>query len=261
MKINTKNIMITTAILATIGGSLLFASQHYNTQTDHKNIQNVVSILEVPTKTETKTHTNTKNPENKEEEEKTQPLFHPDFPDYEIFEQTEIEDIEKTRDNNFSENYAVYRQNYIQHFRKNSDFIQSKIRADGLVPLMEKKFNPQVPFYDAILGVKPGEFYIGAYPFSKNKTNLIEYFEEATGLKIISYEKGKYFTNDKPIYYLIVDLEGVTQYDMYLIRKNMMNNHTDVFMRKSYIVLPEYQNTEILNSYGDYIENMSTMGD
>lgn len=39
----------------------------------------------------------------------------------------------------------------------------------------------------------------------------------------------------------------------------MMNNHTDIFMNKKYIVLPEYQNTEILNRYYDYIENMSTM--
>ncbi len=260
MNINKKKIMITTAILATIGGSLLFASQNYDIQPNHQNIQNVVSILEAPSKTETKINTNTKNPEEKQEE-KIQPLFHPDFPDYEIFEQTEIGDIEKTKDNSISENYDVYRQNYIHHFRKNSDFIQSKIRADGLVPLMEKKFNPQVPFYDAILGVKPNEFYIGAYPFSQNKTNLIKYFQEITGLKIISYKKGEYFSSNKPIYYLIVDLKGVTQYDMYLIRKNMMNNHTDIFMRKSYIVLPEYQNTEILNSYGDYIENMSTMGE
>ena len=59
--------MISTAIFATIGGSLLFASQNYDIQPDHQNIQNVVSILEVPTKTETKTHTNTKNPESKEE--------------------------------------------------------------------------------------------------------------------------------------------------------------------------------------------------
>ncbi|MGB2110888.1 MAG: hypothetical protein ACPHY8_03095 [Patescibacteria group bacterium] len=257
MNINKRKIMITTAILATIGGSLLFASQNYDIQPNHQNIQNVVSILEAPSKTETKI--NTKNPENNEG--KTQPLFHPDFPDYEIFEQTEIEDIEKTKGNSISENYDVYGQNYIHHFRKNSEFIQSKIRADGLVPLMEKKFNLQEPFYDAILGVKPGEFYVGAYPFSQNKTNLIEYFQEITGLKIISYKKGEYFSNEKPSYNLIIDLEGVTQYEIYLIRKNMMNNHTDIFMSKKYIVLPEYQNTEILNSYGDYIENMSTMGD
>ena len=45
--------MITTAILATIGGSLLFASQNYDIQPNHQNIQNVVSILEAPSKTET----------------------------------------------------------------------------------------------------------------------------------------------------------------------------------------------------------------
>ena len=43
--------MITTAILATIGGSLLFASQNYDIQPNHQNIQNVVSILEAPSKT------------------------------------------------------------------------------------------------------------------------------------------------------------------------------------------------------------------
>ncbi len=382
--------MITTAILATIGGSLLFASQNYDIQPNHQNIQNVVSILEAPSKTEKKVKKYTNNlsaqrienmtylvrddgwipyylepidesniyspafygqistqynlafdkkitdisalklelenflgfnlkeiivsgssgimikidkkltaqeveyikahisefqnviwsdinsgilPEYQtqyymdllnnslipEKVEKTQPSFHPDFPDYEIFEQTEIGDVEKTKDNSISENYDVYGQNYIHHFRKNSEFIQSKIRADGLVPLMEKKLNPQKPFYDAILGVKPNEFYIGAYPFSQNKTNLIEYFQEITGLKIISYKKGDYFTNDTPSYNLIIDLEGVTQYEIYLIRKNMMNNHTDIFMNKKYIVLPEYQNTEILNRYYDYIENMSTM--
>ena len=53
--------MITTAILATIGGSLLFASQNYDIQPNHQNIQNVVSILEAPSKTDKKVKKYTNN--------------------------------------------------------------------------------------------------------------------------------------------------------------------------------------------------------
>ena len=53
--------MITTAILATIGGSLLLASDNYDIQPNHQNIQNIVSILEAPSKTDKKVKKYTNN--------------------------------------------------------------------------------------------------------------------------------------------------------------------------------------------------------
>ena len=126
---------------------------------------------------------------------------------------------------------------------------------------MEKKFNLQEPFYDAILAVKPGEFSVGLHLNSSHNENFIDFFKEITGLTIKNLKKGKYYSDDSPSYNITFNLEGVTQYEMYLIRKNIMNNYPDIYINNKFIVLPEYRTPEILNSYGDYIENMSTMGD
>ena len=369
--------MITTAILATIGGSLLFASQNYDIQPNHQNIQNVVSILEAPSKTDKKVKKYTKNlskervenmtylvrddgwipyylepidindiyspafygqistqynlafnkivtdisvlklelesflgfnlkevilsgssgvmikidkklkpyeieyiktsisqfenviwsdinsgilPEYQtqyymnlinnslipQQEEKTQPLFHPDFPDYEIFEQTEIRDLNDSYTRNAPHKW-------------DTKFKKVKILSNGIVPYTNEKFNINNPKnFNAIYGYIPGKYYIGLEALSNGEINNIEnikiYLETISSLKLISIKKTEYSGYD-----INFDISKISQKDLYNIENKIKNNSHVKYIEKSSIILEEYNNSKIIEALQKH--NIDTMYD
>ncbi len=367
--------MITTAILATIGGSLLFASQNYDIQPNHQNIQNVVSILEAPSKTAIKKYTNNLSaqrienmtylvrddgwipyylepidindiyspafygqistqynltfdkkvtdisalklelenflgfnlkeiivsgssgimikidkkltaqeveyikahisqfqnviwsdinsgilPEYQtqyymdllnnslipEKVKKTQQLFHPDFPDYEIFEQTEIEKLNSSYTRNAPHKW-------------DTKFKKVKILSNGIVPYTNEKFNINNPKnFNAIYGYIPGKYYIGLEALSNGEINNIEnikiYLETISSLELISIKKSEYSGYD-----INFDISKISQKELYNIENKIRNNLYIKYIEKSSIILEKYNNSEILEALKKH--NIDTMYD
>ena len=210
MNINKRKIMITTAILATIGGSLLFASQNYDIQPNHQNIQNVVSILEAPSKTETKINTNTKKTEDKQEEK--------------------IENIDKK--------VKKYTNNLSAERVENMTYL---VRDDGWIPYYLEPIDINDPYYPAFYGEISTEYNL---EFDKKINNLSKLKLELEGflgfnLKEISLSgsSGIIIKIDKKL----------TSYEVEYIKTNITQFKNVIWSDINSGILPEYQTPYYMN--------------
>ena len=215
MNINTKKIMITTAILATIGGSLLFASQNYDIQPNHQNIQNVVSILEAPSKTETKINTNTKNPQNQEEK---------------------IENTDKK--------VKKYTNNLSAERVENMTYL---VRDDGWIPYYLEPIDINDPYYPAFYGEIFDEYLIYFdISFDINKVNK-NYVENLLGHKILKYKDT--YIEDREIF-IKIQLNSKNAQEVEQV-KNLLDNLRVQKIIEWYTfnsgVLPEYRSDKYFN--------------
>lgn len=237
-----KKYMTTTAIGIIILSSFLFFTQNVEQikHEDKKIIQEEVPEVKIETKTEIKTKNPiiVEKPVIKQEEIKIpeKKVYKPEYPDFEVFEQSETPKEER-----YTKNFNRFTQ----------DFHKVKIRSDGTVPITNEQFsldNPQN--FSAMNGYIPGIFSLDFLQKDITEIEVISTLESISGVEVVEAIKDTYgFT-------VTFNISKLTQGEIYELEKNIKANRYIDFIEKRIITLPEYNTREYKKAREKYESDM-----
>lgn len=205
MNINIKIIMITATIISTIGGFLLFSRQSYDIQSDH---QNIVSILEIPSKADTKINTNIKITENKYDKS-----------------------IENT--NQGIQKYTI---NLSEERVESMTYI---VREDGWIPYYLDPIDINNPYYPALYGEISNEYNL---EFKSEISNISELKLKIEN--ILCYEIKNIEQNGSTGVFIRLANNSFTAKEVEAIKYNLHNYNELLWSEINSGILPEYQTSK-----------------
>lgn len=178
-------------------------------------------------------------PKQEEIKELPKKTYKPEFPDFEVFEQSE----------------APIEGRYTKNFDRFSlDFHKVKIRSDGIVPVTNEVFNPENPqTFSAMSGYIPGVFSIAFLQTDMKEHEVISTLESISGVEVAKATKGTYS------YTIIFNVSNLTQGEIYELEKNIIENEYIYYIEKKIITLPEYdtrENRKIREKYESDMDNL-----
>jgi len=242
-----KKYMTTMAIgfILLSSSSFLFLIQNevVTEKSDKQIIQEEIPEIQIETKTEIKIQ----NPVIVEEIIKVQEefkkiekkVYKPKYPDFEVFEQ-----LEDPKEGKYTKNFN----------RFTKEFQTVKIRADGIVPITNEKFNLDNPqTFSAMSGYIPGIFSIALLQTNMNEHEVISTLESISGVEIAKAKKGTYS------YTIIFNVSNLTQGEIYELEKNIKINTQIDYIEKKIITLPEYntrENKQVREKYESDMDNL-----
>ena len=219
-----KKYMTTTAIGLIILSSFLFFTQNVEQikHEDKKIIQEEIPEVKIETKTEIKTKNPiiVEKPIVKQEEIKIpeKKVYKPEYPDFEVFEQSEA-----PKEGKYTNNFNEF----------SSDFQKVKIRADGIVPIKNEKFNLENPQgFDSMYGYIPGVYSL----------DFLE--KDITEMKAISTLESIYGIKNTYGFTVIFNVSNLTQGEIYELEKTIEANGYIKYIEKEFIIIPEYNTPE-----------------
>lgn len=236
-----KKYMTTTAIGLIIISSFLFFTQNVE-QIKHEDKKIIQE--EIP---EAKTEIKIKNPIivektiGKQEEIKIpeKKVYKPEYPDFEVFEQSEA-----PKEGWYTDNFNEF----------NQEFQTVKIRSDGIVPLKNEEFNLENPQgFDSMYGYIPGVFSLDFLQKDIAELEVISTLESISGVDVVKVIKGTYS------YTIIFNVSNLTQGEIHEIEKNIKANGYIKYIEKEFIIIPEYnthENNKARNQYNSDLKNL-----